>query len=285
MTLGRLRYHTPLAVNPRHRQWTSLSPVAMRCHRVNASAPNPHLFTILWVLAVGRQAEAVERHAFRSKVISTTSFTYTFNQLTDQAWLSLLHFNRADLLRMVPVLSISTAHTDRNRYAVTPLLSACVVLRRMAIPFRWQDLELLFGRYAPQLSEIFWEGMDGFLPERYGLLMGSLDGAFWRDRFALYADAVKDKSEALGNVVGFIDGTVIAVTRPGGDNINQRVVYNGHKRKYALKYQAVTTSCGLAMHLTVPIEGRRHDWTLYVQSVLDQVLSNVLSVNETQYCL
>ena len=41
----------------------------------------------------------------------------------------------------------------------------------------------------------------------------------------------------------------------------QRVAYNGHKRKHAMKFQGVTSPCGLALHLSGPLEGRRHEWT------------------------
>ena len=40
----------------------------------------------------------------------------------------------------------------------------------------------------------------------------------------------------LENCFGFIDGTVRPICRPGQ---NQRVVYNGHKRVHALKFQSV----------------------------------------------
>ena len=48
-----------------------------------------------------------------------------------------------------------------------------------------------------------------------------------------YADAVSDKGAALNNCFGFVDGTIC---RPGE---HQRMVYNGHKRVHALKFQAV----------------------------------------------
>lgn len=51
-----------------------------------------------------------------------------------------------------------------------------------------------------------------------------------------YADAVFDKGAALNNCFGFVDGTVRPICKPGE---NQRLVYNGHKRVHALKFQAV----------------------------------------------
>lgn len=54
---------------------------------------------------------------------------------------------------------------------------------------------------------------------------------------------------ALENVVGFIDGTVIDIARPYEQYSNQHIVYNGHKRKHELNFQAITTIGGLCAHL------------------------------------
>ncbi|CAH3020793.1 unnamed protein product, partial [Porites evermanni] len=40
---------------------------------------------------------------------------------------------------------------------------------------------------------------------------------------------------------------------------NQRIVYNGHKRVHALKFQSVAVPNGLIANLFGPVEGRRHD--------------------------
>ena len=107
---------------------------------------------------------------------------------------------------------------------------------------------------------------------RAGLLMDDVHKPFWKTRYNMYADAVSLKSNALNNVVAFLDGTKLAIARPSGRDIDQGVAYNGHKRKHCLKYQALTTPCGWSMHLAGPMEGRRHDWTLYLSSGLDSTL-------------
>ena len=52
-----------------------------------------------------------------------------------------------------------------------------------------------------------------------------------------YTNAIHRAGAALDNCFGFIDGTVHAISRPGKD---QRLVYNGHKRVHALKFQSVS---------------------------------------------
>ena len=57
---------------------------------------------------------------------------------------------------------------------------------------------------------------------------------------------VYDKGTPLDNLWGFVDGTVGAISRPG---IHQRVLYNGHKRYHALKFQSVVAPNGLVANL------------------------------------
>lgn len=73
--------------------------------------------------------------------------------------------------------------------------------------------------------------------------MENIDEGFWRPTLFAYARAIKDKTGALDHVVGFIYGTVVGIARLGKYEITQRVAHNDHKRKHALKYQAVKTPC------------------------------------------
>jgi hypothetical protein len=83
------------------------------------------------------------------------------------------------------------------------------------------------------------------------------------DKFQFYADAIREKGAPLNNVIGFIDGTVRPLCRPGQF---QQVVYNGHKRVHALKFQSIVSPDGLIMNLFGPLEGRRHDCALLRES-------------------
>lgn len=69
---------------------------------------------------------------------------------------------------------------------------------------------------------------------RQELLTGSISGSFIHRNACRFAAAIHRKRNALDNCIGFIDGTVIAVARPG-DAETQNIAYNGHKRKHALK--------------------------------------------------
>ena len=65
----------------------------------------------------------------------------------------------------------------------------------------------------------------------------------------------------------------------------QNLAYNGHKRKHSVKFQAFCAPEVLIVHGLGPLEGRRHDWTLYLRSELDEQLSPILVVEGNQYCL
>ena len=140
----------------------------------------------------------------------------------------------------------------------------------------------MFGRHKSQLSEIFWEALMVFVFERVGLVMDNFCSPFWSERYSGYANAVYCKSNALDNVVAFI-GTNLKIARPSGDHILERVAYNGHKCSHAIKFQALTTPCGMCMHLAGPMEGRRHDWTLYMSNGLNNTLQEAFFYDGKQF--
>ena len=59
-----------------------------------------------------------------------------------------------------------------------------------------------------------------------------------------------EKGSPLDNCFGFVDGTVRPITRPGED---QRVLYNGHKRVHAIKFQSVALPNGLIANMLEPV--------------------------------
>lgn len=186
--------------------------------------------------------------------------------------------------RLVPfVASGEKVRTGRNRYWCDSILATCVVLRRLASPARWVDLEVYFGKHRSQLSEIFWEALEGMIDKRRRLVMDWRE-ELMQERAELYASYTARVS-ALQNCVGYLDCTKVKVSRPGGSNANQRALYSGHKRTWCLKFQTVSTPDGLIFHLYGPEDGRRHDTTLYAKSNLDLLLQNGLSVGATQFCL
>lgn len=223
-------------------------------------------------------------HYNKREEMLAVNFTFNFNSFLDLDCLVKFRFTKRDIIRLLPVFSWpeTQTHTRRNRYSVTPILVCCIILRRLATPTRWVDCERMFGKWKSHLSEIFWEGIECLVKERMHLITSSIDKDFMAQNAQKYSDAIFEKSAGLTRMVGFIDGTVLGIARPKG-NLSLRVVYNGHKRKHALKFQAVNSPDGLIQHVAGPIEGRRHDWTLYIRSGLEENLPEVLEIDGVRY--
>ena len=94
------------------------------------------------------------------------------------------------------------------------------------------------------LKFLFWESIAYFVDKFRYLLQSPINSSFIQERGRLYSDAVHRKTKASEKCVGFIGGTVIAISKPD-NSVLQNVAYNGHKRKHALKFQTVTTPDGL----------------------------------------
>ena len=62
------------------------------------------------------------------------------------------------------------------------------------------------------------------------------------EKLQIYANAISAKGAALDRCFGFIDGTLVRICRPGK---NQRIVYNGHKRVLAIKFQSLALPNGI----------------------------------------
>ena len=65
-----------------------------------------------------------------------------------------------------------------------------------------------------------------------------------------YAAAIAGKGAALDNCFGFVDGTVRFISKPGEQ---QGIVYDGHKRVHALKFQSVAVPNVLISNMDSPV--------------------------------
>ena len=108
----------------------------------------------------------------------------------------------------------------------------------------------MFGRSPPELSMINNE-MINILFELHGQRLTTWNQFLLNPHnLQRYADAVADKGAALRNCFGFIDGTVRPICRP---DKKQRVMYNGHKRVHAIKFQSLSLPNGLIANLYGPV--------------------------------
>lgn len=151
---------------------------------------------------------------------------------------------------LLRALKIPGTFTCANGTVCSGMEGLLVLLKRFSYPCRLSDMIPRFGRSVPELSLILNEVIS-FIYTNHGYLLRDLDQPWLSsDHLENFALAVHGKGAALENCWGFVDGTVRPICRPGE---NQRVMYNGHKRVHALKFQSVVAPNGLIANLYGPV--------------------------------
>ena len=122
----------------------------------------------LFLLYGNRQLEILvddkARLCTRSIKISTTNFN--LNIFGEQDSLSLFRFRKAEIATVADVFGWTLCRKIRNHYRCDVITARCIVLRRLASPCRWRDVEFLFGMHGSSLSEVFWDILERFLELR-----------------------------------------------------------------------------------------------------------------------
>ena len=190
---------------------------------------------------------------------------FDLDQLEDDECKAEFRFWRDDIYTLLDIFNFPEELRCYNGTVFDSVEALCVLLRRLAYPCRYGDLIPRFARPVPHLCMISNLVADEIYV-RFGHLLRDLDQPWLsRPNLQIFANAVHEKGAALDNCWGFIDGTVRPICRP---QRNQRLVYNGHKRVHAIKFQSVVAPNGLIANLYGPVEGRRHDSALLAMSGL-----------------
>ena len=95
----------------------------------------------------------------------------------------------------------------------------------------WKAFALCFGVWLILAVSFIYERHNHRIKQWNNLLLNPI-------QLERYATTITNKGAALTNCFGFVDGTVKAICKPSN---HQRLVYNGHKRHHALKFQSVVT--------------------------------------------
>jgi hypothetical protein len=88
-----------------------------------------------------------------------------------------------------------------------------VVLRRLAFPARWCDLQFVLGGSRSTLSATF-NFMIDLLYRRYSRMATEVDP--WKHHFRRFAEKLTDWGCPHTNLIGFFDGHLLVTARPGG---------------------------------------------------------------------
>ena len=133
---------------------------------------------------------------------------------------------------------------------------------------------------TPSLVEIFCEVLERF-QEHFSPLLNGFQRTAFQERCEIYSLKLREAGSPLDSCVRFSDATNVYNCEARG--VLQRATYNGHKRRNCLKFQVITAPDGTVLHLFGPVEGRRHDMTLYRQSNIESALSSSVLYNNNQY--
>ena len=124
-----------------------------------------------------------------------------------------------------------------------------MLLERLAYPCRYRDMIPGFGRPVPEMHDD--QCCSRLDLNEHGHHLTDFNQPFLsRASLRTYADAIHQKGAALNTCWDFVDGTVRVICRPLQ---NQRIVYNGHKRVHALKFQSIVAPNGLIANLYGPL--------------------------------
>lgn len=155
---------------------------------------------------------------------------------------------KADIPLLIGALRMPPEFVCGNGTVCDTTEGLCILLKRFAYPCRYSDMIPIFGRSVPELSIISNEITDWLYSNHGHRLTHWNHDILSTAMLDIYATAIYNKGAALENCFMFIDGTVRPISRP---IINQRAVYNRHKRVHALKFQSVALPNGLIGHLYI----------------------------------
>ena len=190
---------------------------------------------------------------------------FDINNWSEEECWNDFRFHKNDLERLASALNLPAELITYNRMKVPAMEALCFMLRRLAYPCRYSDLISRFARPVPELSVIFSHTLN-YIYDNWGHLLSSFNQPWLsQEKLRYYADTIYRSGSPLDNCWGFIDGTTRKICRPEKD---QKVMYNGHKRVHAFKYQSVIAPNGLIANFYGPLEGSRHDSYLLAKSGL-----------------
>jgi hypothetical protein len=143
-----------------------------------------------------------------------------------------------------------------------------MLLSRLTHTSRLVDIEMQFGWERSRFSRIT-RTTATLLWGRWKHLLRFDPNRLTHEKLTEFASILRLNGAPLDLIAAIIDGTLRENARPVR---NQRILYNGWKRMHCLKYHAVLTPDGIVIHIYGPVEGRRHDETVFQQSGLTAIL-------------
>ena len=199
---------------------------------------------------------------------------FNFQAMTDSTARYHFRFTLHQLKKLTVLLEMNDQFEVRYRYKVSALEALCITLNWLAWPHRLGSMCTLFGRSREAISTVFTDVVNHIYERFKHLLIWDfvrLDERWMQN----CAEAIFNKGGQLTTCIGFIDGTVRGIARPG--NRLQKPCYNGHKVAFCTiyfnSYNILDTREN--MHWNIKVLHRLMVW-LYTCMVQNPVLAMML---------
>ena len=123
-----------------------------------------------------------------------------------------------------------------------------MLLKRLCYPCRYSDMVHLFARAVPVLCMITNQVLDYIYQAHSHRTLQWNHQQLSQANRERFAKVVRRKGAPISNCFAFVEGTVRPICRPG--TVNQRLLYNGHKRVHGIKFQSVVTPDGMIANMS-----------------------------------
>ena len=168
-------------------------------------------------------------------------------ELTDRQFVKEFRFSKEEVVRVIAALQWPPFFRLQSRLVFSSELCLLMVLYRFAFPSTLNKLEVMFGIPSTTCSIIVNHGIK-MLKAKFGERLRSFDVELVLRNIHWYQESISKKSGgAATTCFGFIDGTLVQVSRPKTNsphagirdqNNIQRALYSGHKRHHGIKFQS-----------------------------------------------
>ena len=190
------------------------------------------------LIVLGIQKRAVYEKLVRKNVME---------ELTDRQFVKEFRFSKEEVVRVIAALQWPPFFRLQSRLVFSSELCLLMVLYRFAFPSTLNKLEVMFGIPSTTCSIIVNHGIK-MLKAKFGERLRSFDVELVLRNIHWYQESISKKSGgAATTCFGFIDGTLVQVSRPKTNsphagirdqNNIQRALYSGHKRHHGIKFQS-----------------------------------------------
>ena len=160
-------------------------------------------------------------------------------------------FRKTDVPRLSQALRIPDVIICHQGTICEGTEGLCMLLKRLCYPCRYSDMVHLFARPVPVLCMITNQVLDYIYQAHSHRILQWNHQQLSQANLERFAEVVHRKGAPLNNCFAFVDGTVRPICRPG--TVNQRLLYNGHKRVHGIKFQSVVTPDGLQICMALSV--------------------------------